>query len=141
MSGSTLGKNLNPEVCLLYLTLVVLLILSRLALTLASEICVGLLEKFLLVFESSLYDLSAGEQSLLEVSKSLILDHDCSLLVKVLLTKAELLKDGSEIVLLLSAGGLLLICLFALLHLVAGLVINGFLKNLGEQGLNVLVLA
>lgn len=141
MSGCTLGEDLNPEVRLLHLPLVVLLILGRLILALASEIRIGLLEKLLLVLQSPLNDLCAGEQSLLEVSKRLILDHDRSFLVEVLLAETELLKDGPEIVLLLGARRLLLICLFALLHLVARLVINSLLKDLGEQSLNVLVLA
>jgi len=86
-----------------------------------------LLEVLLLLLETALDDLCAGEEALLEISESLVLNHDRGFLVEVLTREAQLLKDSSKVVLLLLVLRLLLVLLLALLHLVTGLVVYRFL--------------
>ena len=86
-----------------------------------------MLEVLLFFLEAALDDLRAREEALLEVPESLVLDHDGGLLVEVLAREAQLLQNGSKVVLLLLVLRLFLVLLLALLHLVAGFVVDRLL--------------
>jgi len=89
--------------------------------------------------ESALDDCCAGQQTLLERAKRLILNLDGSFLLKRLpVVEAALFEDGQQRVVNLSLRCVILLILLAHLHLVAGLSIDGLLKNPHEDVLRLL---
>ena len=140
MSRCTLSKNFNLEVAFLNFALIILFVLLSRILPLALKVGICSLEGGLLSLKTALNDLSTGQETLLKVTKSLILNHNSGLFIEVLRAEAQLLEDGCEVILLLLVLSLLLIRLLALLHLVSCLVIDGLFEDLREESLSVVVL-
>ena len=81
--------------------------------------------KFPLFFlEPSLDDFSPGEQSLLEVSECFILNINSCFFIQLGVLEVQLLQDRQQVVLLLFFFCIFLILFLALLHLIAGFLVN-----------------
>ena len=136
----TLSQDVNSEVSLVDLLVVLLLLLWRQLVTFSLEVALNWLVKIityecglevlLLLVQSSLNDLSSGQQSFLEVLQSLVLDVDGSLLVEHgLRVERQLLEDRSQEVILLLVLLSLLRGLLALVHSVTSLLVDRLLKD------------
>ena len=91
------------------------------------------------VVEATLDDGRAGEQTLLERAEGLILDLDGGfLLERLTVVETALFEDRQQWIVHFLLSCVVLLVLLAHLHLIAGLCIDGLLKNPHENVLRLL---